>query len=554
MTLTENPPESAPATDSAPAPVLPEASPTALGWFDTADHRRLGRLFIGLSLVFGLLATVLDAIVKLDRADAGGFVLLDGETWEQSLWLSLDGFTFLMLLPLFCGIALFVVPLQLGVSTIAFPRLAAASFWGFVMASTILISSYAINGGPGGGDADGVELYLLALAVLALSLTGAAISIATTVLGLRAPGLDLSKVPPFSWSALVTSLMMVLVLPALVGLVALLYIDHRYGRLIFGGNVGVGEHLQWLHLHPQVLLLAVPALGVALEIVPVAAGRRLPSAAIWQAMIGGFALLSFGVWANQAVVDNVFTFNNSGRTLVEEMLYIGMIGLAALPVLGILGMAAATLRAGGRPQLSPALVLAVVSVLMLLGGVTLAALGSLIDGTLADESFKLRNTTWRDGTYGLIVLGGALGGLSAGALWWAPKMYGRTLNPALAYLQVLALLGGVTLVAVPSLVAGGLWDLSYGPLSDGDGASEAMAALAAVGAVLVFASVALLMLNLLLSILGKGGEVAGDDPVGGHTLEWSIASPPPPGNFTTEPAVTSERPLLDAREAAGEQS
>ncbi|MEM9034256.1 MAG: cbb3-type cytochrome c oxidase subunit I [Actinomycetota bacterium] len=553
MTLTETPPESAPTTDPAAAPVLPEASPTALGWFDTADHRRLGRLFIGLSLVFGLLATVLDAIVKLDRADASGFVLLDGETWEQTLWLSLDGFTFLMLLPLFCGIALFVVPLQLGVSTIAFPRLASASFWGFVMSSTILISSYAINGGPGGGDADGVELYLLALAVLAISLTAAAVSIATTVLGLRTPGLDLSRVPPFSWSALVTSLMMVLALPALVGLLALLYVDHRYGRVTFGGNVGVGAHLDWLHLHPQILLLAVPTLGIVLEVVPVAAGKRLPSAAIWQGLIGGFALLSFGAWANQALVDNVFTFGSSGRVLVEEMLYIGMAGLAVLPVLGVVGLAAATFR-GGRPKLSPALVLALVSTLMLLGGVTLAALGSLIDATLADETFKLRATTWRDGTYGLIVLGGALGGLSAGALWWAPKMYGRTLNPVLAYLQVLAFLGGVTLVAVPSLLGGGIWDLSYGPLSAGDGASEAMAALAAVGAVLVFASVVLLLLNLLLSILGKGGEVAGDDPVGGHTLEWSTGSPPPAGNFESEPAVTSERPLLDAREAAEEQA
>ncbi len=548
MTLTESAPATSEAAAPPPAPVLPESSPTSLGWFDTADHRRLGRLYVALAIVFGLVALVLDAIVKLDRADAGGFVLLDGETWEQSLWLSLDGISLLMLLPLFCGIAIFVVPLQLGVRTIAFPRLTAASFWGFAMASTILIASYAINGGPGGGDADGVQLYLLSLALLALSLTAAAVSIATTVLALRAPGLDLGKVPPFSWSALVTAIMMVVALPALVGLVTLLYIDHQYGRVIFGGNVGVGPHLDWLHIHPQILLLAVPALGVVLEIVPVAVGRRLPSASIWQGLVGGFALLSFGAWANQGVVDNVLVLGASGRVIAEELLYIGMTAAAVLPLLGVLGVVALTV-AGGRPKLSAPLLLSVVSLLMLLGGVTLAALGSLIDGTLADETFKLRDTTWRDGTFALIALGGGLGGLSAGTLWWAPKFYGRKLNAGLAYLQVLAFVGGVTLVAVPSLLGGGIWDLRFGPISEGRGASEAMAALAAVGSLLVMASLALLLLNLLLSVLGKAGEEAGDDPVGGHTLEWATASPPEAGNFTDDPEITSERPLLDARDA-----
>ncbi|MEM8902140.1 MAG: cbb3-type cytochrome c oxidase subunit I [Actinomycetota bacterium] len=551
MTLTESAPATEEPTAPPSAPVLAESSPTSIGWFDTADHRRLGRLYVALAIVFGLVALVLDALVKLDRADAGGFVLLDGETWEQTLWLSLDGISFLMLLPLFCGIAIFVVPLQLGVKTIAFPRLAAASFWGFAMASTILIASYAINGGPGGGDADGVQLYLLSLGLLAVSLTAAAVSIATTVLAMRAPGLDLGKVPPFSWASLVTAIMMLVALPAVIALVALLYIDHRYGRVIFGGNVGVGPHLEWLHLHPQILLLAVPTLGVVLEVVPVAAGKRLPSADIWQALVGGFALLSFGAWANQAVVDNVLVLGASGRVIAEEFLYIGMTAAAALPLLGVLAMVGATV-AGGRPRISPALVLALVSLLMLLGGVTLAALGSLIDATLADGDFKLRATTWRDGTFALIALGGGLGGLSAGVLWWAPKAYGRTLNPGLAYLQVLAFVGGVTLVAVPSLIAGGIWDLSYGPTSEGEGASEAMAALAAVGSLLVMASLALLLLNLLLSVLGKAGELAGDDPVDGHTLEWATASPPEAGNFAEDPQVTSERPLLDAREAEEE--
>jgi heme/copper-type cytochrome/quinol oxidase subunit 1 len=46
------------------------------------------------------------------------------------------------------------------------------------------------------------------------------------------------------------------------------------------------------------------------------------------------------------------------------------------------------------------------------------------------------------------------------------------------------------------------------------------------------------------------GATAAADPVGGHTLEWATASPPPMGNFPEAVAVVrTERPLLDSKEA-----
>ncbi len=51
------------------------------------------------------------------------------------------------------------------------------------------------------------------------------------------------------------------------------------------------------------------------------------------------------------------------------------------------------------------------------------------------------------------------------------------------------------------------------------------------------------------------GELAGDDPWEGHTLEWATTSPPPDGNFTAPlPEITSDRPLLDLREAAAKEA
>ncbi len=523
------------AVSEAPVTLRPsERSATAVGWFGTVDHKRIGRLFVGLSVTYGLLALVLDALVKLDRSDAGGYLVFDDRSWLQGLHLSLDGIVLLMLLPLFCGLALYVVPLQLGVGSIAMPRLAAASFWGYATSSTILVCAYAIDGGPGGGDDQGVALYLVALAMLAISLSAAAVCIATTVLGLRHASLGFSRVPPFSWAAMVTSVTMLLTLGSLVGLLALLYVDLRYGQAVFGGSAGVPAHLQWLYVHPQIFLVAIPALGVLLEIAPVSVRGRLPSAGIWQGLIGLVGLVSFGAWANQAIVDNALVLGDSGRVLAEEALSIAYAVVAVLAVLGVLGVAATCLRSG-RPRLTPAAALAAVAVAMLVGGMALAAIGSLVDATLADGTFKLRETAWRDGVFALVVYGGGIGGLTAGALWWAPKMYGRTTSGVLGWLQVLALAAGVTLVAVPSLVAGAVAELSFGPLHPGTDLAEPLALAAAAGSLVVFASVASLILNLFISVLAGRGDPAGPDPVGGHTLEWTTTSPPPPGNFAVSP-------------------
>jgi heme/copper-type cytochrome/quinol oxidase subunit 1 len=64
-----------------------------------------------------------------------------------------------------------------------------------------------------------------------------------------------------------------------------------------------------------------------------------------------------------------------------------------------------------------------------------------------------------------------------------------------------------------------------------------------IGAYVLAAGLVLIVLNLLIS--RYRGPVAGDNPFGGDTLEWSIGSPPPAYNYAVIPTVTSAYPMWD---------
>jgi heme/copper-type cytochrome/quinol oxidase subunit 1 len=68
-----------------------------------------------------------------------------------------------------------------------------------------------------------------------------------------------------------------------------------------------------------------------------------------------------------------------------------------------------------------------------------------------------------------------------------------------------------------------------------------------VSSFLIAFSVLLFLINVVRSL--HGGEIAGDDPWHGNTLEWATTSPPPPYNFERVPPIHSFMPLRDMRES-----
>ena len=524
MTVTETPPEAAPAPSvpADPAPVVETIEVGGLaGVIGSGDHKVIGRLFIGFSLLFGLVNLVAGLLVSIDRIDGKlGNTILTASTWNQVFTMQATGMVFLFLVPLLLGIAICVVPLQVGADAIAFPRAAAASFWGWLLGSGAFIAAYGINGGPGGGSSRGVNLWAASFAMLLAALVLGAVCVVTTVFALRAPGMYLDRVPLFSWSMLVTGVVWILSFPVLIAVLGLIYVDHRYGQKSFGLNgPEMFDRISWVLRQPELYAFATPILGLAAEVIPVASGQRQAQRPVVMGAIGGFGVLGFGAFLQTTIYARAAT-----QPVVGAMAF-----LAILPVLVCLGAWATTLRSG-KPRVIAPLAFAALAGL----GLLLAVLGG---AAASVQRFDLQGTLFELGHANLTIFTAVLAAIGA-LYYWATKINGRPLPSGLGLLTAAVLVLGALVSSLPYAISG-----AFGKGTDATAGIEGLNAVAAAGYGLV-------MLGVLLAILAlvggaKRSDDAPGDPWDGHTLEWSTASPPTADNFGQAPSVHSPEPLLD---------
>ena len=553
-------------TTASTSPGVPVEDPTPFGWLTTADHKRTGRLFIICSLLFLVLGAVFDLLVRLDLTSATDFVSLGADSFAQGFAFSREALTLLFLIPVFLGLSMYMVPLQIGASNLAFPRAATASFWTWQISAIVLIGAYLGNGGPYGGWANGVDLHLLALSGLVVALLLGAISVATTIMTMRSPGLYMDETPPFTWSSLVSASMLIVSLPVLLGQIAILYIDHRYGRVFLLGNYGIWERIDWIHRTPQLFIYVVPVLGVAAEVVLAAARRRVFEPLAMYFTIGLVGLFGFGAWTNFAITGEGADIIDGFEGVVLVALYGGAL-LGTVGLLGLLGLAVIQNRK--LPKLSTSLVAVFGAGTLVLVGAFVGLLGAAGDwleiaGRGNDGNPQLRMTTWVTGQQSVLIYGAGLLGLLAALHWWAPKIWGRQLNELLGLLNFLVIGAGALLAFIGPTLSGLLTeqpdfvyaDPSATAIYSGwvdDSGAAGLSSIGAAGVAILIAGVALLLLNLFVSVGLKKGAQATDDPWGAQSPEWMLPSPPPMGEPEELPMLTSGTPLLDSAEAETEE-
>lgn len=525
--------ETRPAT---PAVGAPSAQPTGLaGILGTGDHKVIGRLFILAALGVVAASEVVSTMLRADTYDTKTHHLLTAARYTSLQSLQPTGMVFIGLIPLLLGIALVVVPLQIGSRSVAFPRAAAVGFWTYFVGGGLFIGSYFIEGGPAGTKAEGIELWALALIMVLVASVIVSVTLVTTVLTQRAPGMSMTRIPVFSWSMVVAGVMWTLTLPVVAGLLLLLFVDLQHGSILSAGvDDAIFSQVSWALNQPQVYSVAIPAFGIIAGIVTTFSRVRDEfRRSITMALVALFGILSFGVYTITSFAQ--FPVGTVEGTPYSNPVVIVSSLLIVVPVLGLFAMVADTLRRGravGKPVAGSPLPIALVSLFLLL----VAAVVGVLDPI---ERLELHGTLYTDAQFQL-VMGAAITAAAAGLFYWASKIVGAKASDVAGY--GVALLG---LLGTLGLAGGNILSVIGADAKQRQVGTEAFNALSTLGAAGIAGAVFVTGFALASAIRNRHAQQAADAWGAGQTLEWATASPPIYENFVEIPPVRSGAPLLD---------
>ncbi len=433
------------------------AAPSILAQpFVTSDAAAVGRLFVLTSLLLAVGTSVVGVLLSLGRTEAvapsdmfGGF-----NAYFRMWTLYRMSFMLLVVMPLLLGVALAVVPSQVGARNVAFPRAALASFWSWLIGAVIIVVSVLAGGGWGavdgvtGNESDAMALTLLGTGMVIVALLLGAVTVATTVISLRQTGMGLLDVPPFSWSMLVAAAVWLFTLPVAIANLVVIYADLRGRPAIAFGRAespDIWLQLDWLVEQPAVYIMAVPVLGIAVEAVGAAVGARSSRPEAITIIVGLFGLLAVGGWSQ-----DYFT---APQDLRDGLVYVAF-GLAAvLPLVALAGGAAELVLRGTRTPdrlLDPR---------MLGAGAALKLLGAaaLVGALRVIEPLDLLETTATWAVFHGVVVAGLIAGVVA-LINWSDQLLLRPISQMVGRGSILLLGAGGGLLVISDLISGFIVD------------------------------------------------------------------------------------------------
>ena len=506
-------------------------------WVTTVDHKRIGILYGVTAFIFFLLAGVQALIMRIQLAGSEQSVV-SPEVFSQLFTMHGLSMIFLAVMPLSAAFFNFMIPLMIGARDVAFPRLNALSYWIFLGGGILLNSGWFLGGSPNAGwfaysnltdgvfnPGHGVDFYTVGLLVLGTATMAAGFNFLVTIINMRAPGMTLMRMPVFAWMTLITSFLIILAFPVItVALIELMF-DRTFGTNFFvplaGGDPVLWQHLFWVFGHPEVYILILPAMGIVSEVLPTFSRKPLfgyPVVVLSGVIIG---FMGWGVWSH-----HMFTVGLG--PIANAAFAVSTMAIAIPTGVKIFNWMATLWR--GSIHLSAALLFAVGFIAMFIIG----GLSGVMHASPPSDA-QQQDTYFIVAHFHYVLFGGSIFALFSGAYYWWPKITGRILNEGLGKLHFwLTFIGfNVTFFPMHFLGMDGMprrintydsamgWDLWNG--------------VATVGSFIIAVSVLVFIHNVFRTI--RKGEIAGNDPWDGRTLEWSISSPPPHYNFEEIPVV-----------------
>jgi cytochrome c oxidase subunit 1 len=509
----------------------------AYSWKDyfrpNTDHKVIGIQYVVTSFFFLFVGGLMAMLMRAELA-APGRQFVDANTFNGLFSVHASLLIFLFVIPVFAGLANFVLPLMIGAPDMAFPRLNALSYWLLPVAGTMMLLSFLA---PGGSFASGwtayaplstsapigQEFFIVAVQFAGASSIATALNFLVTIITMRAPGMSFFRMPLLVWANFSTSLLVVIATPFIAASQFFVLLDRALGFNFFdptqGGDVLMYQHVFWFYSHPAVYIMMLPGFGIISEILAVKARKPIFGYRMMAFSLLAIVVLGFTVWAHHMFVSGMQPWIRVPMMVTTAIIAIPT-GIKIFSWL-------ATLWRGVLHLDTP--------MLFALGFLTMFTCGGISGVMLAmiPLTIHVSDTYFIVAHIHYVLFGGSLFTIFAGVYYWFPKMTGRMYDERLGRLHFWMTFIFFNLTFAPMHIIG----VQGMPRRVYDYADKfatwnliiSIAAFALGLSTLIFAY------NMVAS--WRGGPRAVANPWRALTLEWQVSSPPPIFNFDVIPTV-----------------
>ncbi|MEO9077792.1 MAG: cytochrome c oxidase subunit I [Rhodanobacter sp.] len=506
-------------------------------WCMSTNHKDIGTLYLIFALTMFFIGGSFAMVIRAELFKPG-LQLVQPYFFNQMTTMHALVMIFGAIMPAFVGLGNWMIPLMVGAPDMALPRMNNLSFWILPFAFILMLSTLFL---PGGGPAGGWTMYpplslqsdSLAYVVFAIHLMGissimGAINIIATILNMRAPGMDLLKMPVFVWSWLITAFLLIAVMPVLAGAVTMLLTDKYFGTSFFnpggGGDPVLYQHIFWFFGHPEVYIMILPAFGIISEIVPTFSRKPIFGYKAMVFALACIAFLSFIVWAH-----HMFAV---GLPLGADIFFMYATMLISVPT-GVKVFNWVTTMWGGSLTFETPMLFAVAFIILFtIGGFS----GLML--ALVPADFQYQDTYFVVAHFHYVLVTGALFAIIAAAYYWMPKWTGHMYSEFWGKVHFWNSVVWVNVLFFPQHFLG----LAGMPrrIPDYNVAFANFNMISSIGGFLFGAS-QLIFLGVLIHCAFFSKKKATDRVwEGAKGLEWTVPSPAPYHTFEVPPVVHDE--------------
>ncbi len=503
-------------------------------WCMSTNHKDIGTLYLIFALTMFFIGGSFAMLIRAELFKPG-LQLMQPYFFNQLTTMHALVMIFGAIMPAFVGLGNWMIPLMVGAPDMALPRMNNLSFWILPFAFTLLLSTlFMAGGGPAGGwtmypplslQSDSLAYVVFSIHLMGISSIMGAINIIATILNMRAPGMELLKMPVFVWSWLITAFLLIAVMPVLAGAVTMLLTDKYFGTNFFnpggGGDPVLYQHIFWFFGHPEVYIMILPAFGIISEIVPTFARKPIFGYKAMVFAIASIAFLSFIVWAH-----HMFAV---GLPLGAEIFFMYATMLIAVPTGVKVFNWVATLWGGSMTFETPMLFAIAFIILFTIGGFS----GLML--ALVPADFQYHDTYFVVAHFHYVLVTGALFAIIAATYYWLPKWTGNMYNEFWAKVHFWNSVIWVNVLFFPQHFLG----LAGMPrrIPDYNVAFANFNMISSIGGFLFGAS-QLIFLGVLIHCAFFSKKKATDRVwEGAKGLEWTVPSPAPHHTFEMPPVI-----------------